>query len=816
MTAQDATTTELEAQRFSLQAAKSAMEVSARVIADAPAMLGLLSKKVQAATELVSAFQHAHKSQGEADADVEELRRNFTAPSSATSAPSEPTEAPLTYAEAFEAIGGDAALAAEAGRSHEIRAQVGAGDFQAAVASWLPRDYRDRRGYSTALVNQDYMPTLEALYARAGRVLPLYRKTIEGVAKATGGTAVVPPVKGELRARMKASFKYRDMQGKIAYYRLTDLVRATVVYADIAAMYKGLGAVVDAFGSDVREFNDRYQTSLGEGYRDLQLVVWFEGLMVELQLSTAAMLRAKQTTGHRDYELARELVASVADGDLGRVRAAFQWGRTNLGSASNVRRVLREEGMTLIHAAARRGAADIVLCFLENNADPNGLDKEGNTPLHHAVEGGHERAVWVLLNRGGASTTIENKAGRSALLTGFLLLRTLPDESTTRAVMTLAHVSGAEQVLKVEDHADEELAKLYKNSRALVDAVADNNLEKARAELRAYADPDSRDAQGYSALGMALTRGKSHAAMANLLRDFRARTPARLRHKGLSVPEVLERGFPVSSFVQSGYSVQELKAGGLNLKQVFCALTDGTTTFGDRGETNLKQVLSLGMLPKDCVDVGFSAQQVVDTAKSMGRTLPAFLDGLVVFVDFRKGKGATDEAGGHEVTLGDEATFDGYGVSSPRHNVAGAHIKHVEWGNGWTVAMWMKLDDTKLNRVNRFFFSVTGGLYCMANYEHKQINTLRLRINSANEVINKGRMPFGRWTHIVMTLGNRVMKLYVNGAEVGSLSNVSNVKKAKQNISIGGDDCPTGCYRSIHAWRRELEEKDVKTLFDLG
>jgi len=124
---------------------------------------------------------------------------------------------------------------------------------------------------------------------------------------------------------MKAMFKYRDADGDaIAYYRLTDLVRATFEYDTVSAMYSGLEAVVDLFGEDVVELNDRYQAPLGE-YRDMQLVVKFQNHLCELQLSTVPFLRAKATTGHRDFEVLRELQAAVACGSLERCVDALEW-----------------------------------------------------------------------------------------------------------------------------------------------------------------------------------------------------------------------------------------------------------------------------------------------------------------------------------------------------------------------------------------------------------------------------------------------------------------------------------------------------------
>ena len=81
---------------------------------------------------------------------------------------------------------------------------------------------------------------------------------------------------------MKALFKYADATG-VAWYRLTDLVRASIVFDDIGAMYEGLLAVVDAVGSaNVREFNDRYESPMAGGYRDLQLLVTVGGHVCEV------------------------------------------------------------------------------------------------------------------------------------------------------------------------------------------------------------------------------------------------------------------------------------------------------------------------------------------------------------------------------------------------------------------------------------------------------------------------------------------------------------------------------------------------------
>ena len=128
------------------------------------------------------------------------------------------------------------------------------------TAKLLPRDYRKRKGYSVNLVHQPYAGDLESLYARAGKTKLGFDEVIREIAQATGGSPAIPALKGEQRARMKAQFKYCDQSGGIAWYRLSDIVRATIAYQDIDAMYKGLLVVRERFQpQNVLEFNDRFQ-----------------------------------------------------------------------------------------------------------------------------------------------------------------------------------------------------------------------------------------------------------------------------------------------------------------------------------------------------------------------------------------------------------------------------------------------------------------------------------------------------------------------------------------------------------------------------
>ena len=149
----------------------------------------------------------------------------------------------ITYAEAFELIGGEAELQKYAALSEELTASIDDKELAAELKRLLPRDYAKRTGFSTKLVNQPFCATLEQLYARANAVHDAFDDVVRNLAEKTSGRPLLPPVKGEVRARMKALFKYGDGKN-VAWYRLTDLVRATIEYVDLAALYGGLKDVM--------------------------------------------------------------------------------------------------------------------------------------------------------------------------------------------------------------------------------------------------------------------------------------------------------------------------------------------------------------------------------------------------------------------------------------------------------------------------------------------------------------------------------------------------------------------------------------------
>ena len=282
---------------------------------------------------------------------------------------------PISYNDAFDQLGGQAALDGYRERSKQLIERTRDDALEKELADL---QMTERRGFSTALVNQRFVEDLDELYDDARRAMPGFFATCQDLASKTQATFHAGAEKCSVRARMKALFKYKDCTG-VAYHRFTDVVRCTLSYSSLQLLYDGFEKVLDLFGDDVKEAHDRYQQPLGD-YRDIQLVVSHENHLCELQLTTELYMRAKATTGHRTFEVIRELKAAVADGDSTRVDTALSWGH-----CSQLKDLLRTQASTLLAEASKKGHAGIVARLLRAGADANAPANDGETALHAAI-----------------------------------------------------------------------------------------------------------------------------------------------------------------------------------------------------------------------------------------------------------------------------------------------------------------------------------------------------------------------------------------------------------------------------------------------
>lgn len=140
------------------------------------------------------------------------------------------------------------------------------------------------------------------------------------------------------------------------------------------------------------------------------------------------------------------------------------------------------KGLTLIHIASAQGHLPIVEMLIKNKFCINNKDKDGNTPLYYAAEGGHFTVVKTLLTNGAHID--RGHEGRTPL---FAAVRHNNHEIAEHLL-----ISGAKS-------NDTNL-----QSSPMGAAIISSNIELVKLLIRWGADAHYRDRDGWSTLGKAL------------------------------------------------------------------------------------------------------------------------------------------------------------------------------------------------------------------------------------------------------------------------------------------------------------------------
>lgn len=178
----------------------------------------------------------------------------------------------------------------------------------------------------------------DALFAAAEADFGPFKDVLASAAKALGGEVaaggdaalasakehpdkpqvLIGPLKKMERAKQKVDVKYGGNWDK-----LQDVVRATVLVGSLEQMPQAMDAMraeAAKQGWTIQKAENRYLDPppphnvgpTGAGYRDAAIaLVSPSGLVTEVQLNTASMFEAKQSTGHKLYEQWRQIEATV-------------------------------------------------------------------------------------------------------------------------------------------------------------------------------------------------------------------------------------------------------------------------------------------------------------------------------------------------------------------------------------------------------------------------------------------------------------------------------------------------------------------------
>merc|ERR1712232_572440 len=107
----------------------------------------------------------------------------------------------------------------------------------------LPSDSAFRISNSIKINFQSYIASIDELYEKADKCYARFCEKIRALQGLTGASNVlIPEVKRRDRAELKAQLKYSDARG-VAWYRLTDIVRATLLFNGVESMYGALHTI---------------------------------------------------------------------------------------------------------------------------------------------------------------------------------------------------------------------------------------------------------------------------------------------------------------------------------------------------------------------------------------------------------------------------------------------------------------------------------------------------------------------------------------------------------------------------------------------
>ncbi|CAE7446408.1 ANKRD50 [Symbiodinium necroappetens] len=302
------------------------------------------------------------------------------------------------YTKALEISGGEEKLRSFQDLSKELQRKHGLHEEQKGII-----ETGERAARSVKVNFQPFFPTLDELFEFAHKHQHHFFDLVDRVGTATHGTCAKPPLKGKERCSIvRVLFLRVSRLSELLKHRLTDIVRDTLSYENLKDMYDGLKLIDADKNVEIVEFNDRYQTPLDGGYRDLQLTLRVQGKLVcELQLTTKYMLFIKESSGHREFEIKRELIAHVAANSEPECRKTLLW------AGKDAKAVLQETKKPLLHKAASQGNSRMVQLFLQHGADVN----------LEAMAKGHACAAWALISA-GAKQDVEDADGQTPLLLG--------------------------------------------------------------------------------------------------------------------------------------------------------------------------------------------------------------------------------------------------------------------------------------------------------------------------------------------------------------------------------------------------------------
>jgi hypothetical protein len=200
--------------------------------------------------------------------------------------------------------------------------------------------------------------------------------------------------------------------------------------------------------------------------------------------------------------------------------------------------------------------------------------------------------------------------------------------------------------------------------------------------------------------------------------------------------------------------------------------------------------------------------------------------GLIAAYGFQEGSGTTtaDVAGlGHTGTLagaawttagknGNALSFDGINDS-----VSVADAADLDLTAGMTLEAWVRpIALTDWNTVVMKEGSATTLAYALYANDGAPFPALTVRIGSQDRsATGSAPLPLNTWTHLAATYDGSILRLYVNGIQVGLLVQSGNMIVSTRTLRIGGNtvwgEYFNGTIDDVRIYNRALTEAEIQT-----
>ena len=232
------------------------------------------------------------------------------------------------------------------------------------------------------------------------------------------------------------------------------------------------------------------------------------------------------------------------------------------GADPNVK--IDKEGFTPLHAAAARGHTAAITALASAGADPNvKTDKEGFTPLHMAASNGHTAGITALAsagadpdaknNYGDSSLHVAASKGHTTFISALIRAGVDPNVTNNRGYTPLDVADIAVIPALLDASADPNLMKSKSNTvisalrhtkpnpERLLAAANGGNLRTVVIQLLVGADPNAKDAEGFTPLHYAAV--PLHIKIVELLLSSGANPNARDNSENLTPLELINLAY---------------------------------------------------------------------------------------------------------------------------------------------------------------------------------------------------------------------------------------------------------------------------------